>query len=69
MIAWEILGLSRWQKTIKLRDSFQKMWHRVKAKFVAWQLFTKSSETSKDQLLESHKRLFEEIRDVLHRSS
>lgn len=63
--SWPILMA----KDNKIKGLIPKVWRRVKAKFVARQLFTKTSETSKDQLLESHKRLFEEIRDVPHRSS
>lgn len=63
--SWPILMA----KDNKIKGLIPKVWRRVKAKFVARQLFTKTSDTSKDQLLESHKRLFEEIRDVPHRSS
>ena len=53
-------------KDIKIKGLIPKMWCRVKAKFVAGQPFTKTSETSKDQPLELHKRPFEVISDVLH---
>ena len=53
-------------KDTKIKRLIPKVWHRVKAKFVAGQLFTKTSVTSKDQPLESHERLFEVISDVPH---
>lgn len=56
-------------KNNAIKRLIPKVWYRVKAKFVAGQLLTKTSGTSKDQLLESHKRLFEEIKDVPPRSS
>ena len=54
-------------KDNKIKRLIPKLWSSVKAKFVAGQCFTKTSETSKDQQLESHKRLFEEIMGVSHR--
>ena len=53
-------------KDTKIKRLIPKVWHRVKAKLVAGQLFTKTSETSKDQPLESHERLFDVISDVPH---
>ena len=53
-------------KDTKIKGLIPKTWCRVKAKFVAGQLFTKISETSKDEPLESHKRPFEVISDVPH---
>ena len=63
---WEILSLSRLERTLKLRDSLSgKCTLEKKTEDVAGQTCANSSERSKVQSIQSHKRFFE--RGMTHR--
>lgn len=65
---WEIFSLSSFQKMQSKRFTARKARCREKAKHVAGQSFANTSERLKNQSIQSHKRFFEEIKYVTHRS-
>lgn len=68
------LGLDDWHpvhlaKNSNIKRLLSKAWHREKAEGLTVQPLTEASERSKGQRTQPHKRLFQEIEGVPHRSS
>ena len=68
LVIWEILSLSGLQDTKIKRLTVRKIGSKVKTEGVAGQSFASTSERSKGHSIQSHKRLFEKIKCVTHRS-